>query len=61
MKAFKQIVIIGCLCWATLQADISSKNIHKYIWANYHQFGGNAQEAQKWYSQLSANNAPIYN
>lgn len=60
LKCIKSIVLQLCSgaslsLWAS---DIT--NLHRYIWANYNQFGNRPQIASVWYSQLLASQPPLY-
>ncbi|MFI5332684.1 MAG: tetratricopeptide repeat protein [Candidatus Babeliales bacterium] len=49
------IVLTSGLLHATPAQDI-----HRYLWANYNQFGGNQTMAAQWYTNLINANAPLY-
>lgn len=35
-----------------------SKNLHRYLWANYNQFAGDVEQSQKYYFKIFADNGP---
>lgn len=37
-----------------------ARNLHDYMWANYLQFGGDVQQAHKWYKNILSNNSSVY-
>jgi tetratricopeptide (TPR) repeat protein len=44
---------------ASPQSDFAG-NLHEYMWANYHQFGRNAQQAYTWYNVVLNNSSSLY-
>jgi len=56
MKARYLVVVLSLT--TTLYAaapenkEISAESVHKYFWANYNQFGGKLNTANKWYSEI---------
>lgn len=46
MKKYILIVLIS--------GSLFANNLHRYMWANYKQFGGTTQEVQEWYNRIFA-------
>jgi len=53
-------VIISVLYISTLSAGNQANNLHRYMWANYNQFGGNVPQAQQWYQETFDSGGSIY-
>lgn len=49
------IIVLSCVAGATPAQDF-----HRYLWANYQQFGGNQTMAAEWYKQMMNSATPIY-
>ncbi len=42
-----------CACVVIMPCYLQANDFHRYIWANYQQFSGNSQQAEKWYDLIS--------
>lgn len=57
----KLTIIFSWIVMATIYINATeTSNLHRYIWANYNQFGNKPQVAQHWYSELIGSHAPLY-
>lgn len=50
----KKIVFLGLIS-TICSAD---QNLHRYMWANYRQFGGQDKQANQWYEEIFASKKP---
>ncbi len=41
-----------------INVSFADQNLHRYMWANYRQFGGNHQQAAKWYDEILSSEKP---
>jgi len=55
---FISIALLGVS--SCVYAACNARDVHQYMWANYHQFGGNQQETARWYNRVLTHDVPIY-
>jgi len=63
-KLVMKAVVMFAMGQASMTYSVTSQtnasDIHKYLWANYHQFSGHAPEAHKWYQGVLESGSSIY-
>ncbi len=53
-------LVMSILYFSTVSADNQADNLHRYLWANYKQSGGNLSQAQQWYQKTFDSGGSIY-
>ncbi len=60
MKATLGLLALMAPSTFPIASSTNANDIHKYLWANYHQFSGHAQEAHSWYQKVLETGGSIY-
>ena len=60
MKIGQKLLLAALLVLPNKNNALQSKNIHKYMVANYYQFSGQQQKAQQWYEDIFSSSPSPY-
>jgi len=62
MKIIRHLLIASLFTTmaSAKEKELSATTIHRYLWANYNQFGGKLKTANAWYDEIFKSNNPVY-